>query len=160
MAIPSLPVTPRMIPRMRRALLILTCCAALAVSACSDATPEAEPIGLTTGTSEYGDILVNGDGLTLYFLLTDRQASSTCVDECESVWTPFQLDDLGTLGPNINVDFVGTITRDDDIVQVTYNGWPLYRYRDDGAPGDLNGHGALNAWFALGPNGGAVGITE
>ena len=36
---------------------------------------------------------------------------------------------------------LGTITRDDGTVQATYNGWPLYLYFGDAAPGDTNGQG-------------------
>ena len=142
--------------------MIVVCCTALVSASCgSSSDPDtAVPIGLATGPSALGDILVNGQGRTLYFLLTDRQSESTCVNECESIWTPFRREDQGSLGSSVNAAFVGTITRTDGLVQVTYNGWPLYLYRDDGAPGDMNGHGALNAWFALGPNGGAVGVTE
>ena len=51
-------------------------------------------------------------------------------------------------------------TRTDGLVQVTYNGWPLYLYRDYEAPDDVNGHDALNAWIALGPNNDAADVTE
>lgn len=140
---------------MRRLLI-----AFLLVTGVACSSEPSQPVGLTTGDSEWGPILVNGDGFTLYFLLTDRQASSTCTGECQNIWAPFRVEDRGSLGDDIREDFVDSIIRDDGIEQVTYNGWPLYLYRDDGAPGDLNGHGALNAWFALGPHGGAVGVTE
>jgi predicted lipoprotein with Yx(FWY)xxD motif len=119
-----------------------------------------KPVGFTTGTSEFGPILVNAEGHTLYFLLTDRQSEATCLGECENIWPPFQQEDRGSLDEELNEGLVGLLIRADGVEQVTYNGWPLYLYRDDAAPGDMNGHGALNAWFALGPNGGAVGVTE
>ena len=34
---------------------------------------------------------------------------------------------------------LGTITRDDGTVQVTYNGLPLYFFHNDTAPGDIKG---------------------
>ena len=34
---------------------------------------------------------------------------------------------------------LGTITRDDGTLQVTYNGLPLYFFKNDKAPGDANG---------------------
>ena len=147
---------------MRNTLMIVTCSAALGSAVCGSSSDlnTVVPVGLATGPSEFGDILVDGEGRTLYFLLTDRQSESTCVNECETIWTSFRQEDLGSLGSSVGADFVGSITRTDGLVQVTYNGWPLYLYRDDEAPGDMNGHGALNAWFALGPNSGAVGVTE
>lgn len=119
-----------------------------------------DTLGLTTGPSPFGEIVVDGDGYTLYLLVTDRQAQPTCVDDCTGVWAPHRAETLGSLGSGIDPAMVGTIDRDDGVLQTTYNGWPLYRYRDDGAPGDMNGHGQLNVFFALGPHGGTVGITE
>ena len=124
------------------------------------ATTEAAVVGLATGPSPFGEIVVDGEGYTLYLLVTDRQSTPTCVAECEGVWAPHRADALGTLGSGIDPAMVGTVEREDGVVQATYNGWPLYRYRDDGAPGDLNGHGQLNVFFALGPHGGTVGVTE
>lgn len=131
-----------------------------ATSTTVPATTAAPAVALTTGPSPFGDIVVDGEGYTLYLLLTDRQSAPTCVDECEGVWAPHRADALDTLGPGIDPTMVGTVAREDGVLQTTYNGWPLYRYRDDGAPGDLNGHGQLNVFYALGPHGGTVGVTE
>ena len=123
--------------------MIVVCCTALVSAACgSSCDPDAAvPVGLSTGSSEFGDILIKGEGRTLYLLLTDHQSKSTCVNECESIWTPFRQQNQGSLGSSVNAAFVGTITRTDGLVQATYNGWPLYLYRDDGPPSDMNGHG-------------------
>ena len=44
---------------------------------------------------------------------------------------------------------LGTITRDDGTLQVTYNGLPLYFFKNDKAPGDANG--IYEYWEAVKP---------
>ena len=55
---------------------------------------------------------------------------------------------------------IGSFTRPDGIVQATYNGWPLYRFAEDFAPGDINGHDFEEfggEWYLLTPEGHALG---
>jgi predicted lipoprotein with Yx(FWY)xxD motif len=51
---------------------------------------------------------------------------------------------------------LGTITRDDGTMQATYNGWPLYYYSGDAAPGDINGQGMEGLWFLVSDLGDAI----
>ena len=45
-------------------------------------------------------------------------------------------------GPGVTAPEVAeNIQRPDGSEQVTYNGYPLYVYRDDSGPGQSNGHG-------------------
>jgi predicted lipoprotein with Yx(FWY)xxD motif len=44
---------------------------------------------------------------------------------------------------------LATITRDDGSLQVTYNGLPLYFFKNDKAPGDANG--VYAGWVAVKP---------
>ncbi|MEK7253072.1 MAG: hypothetical protein AAB198_07485 [Actinomycetota bacterium] len=37
--------------------------------------------------------------------------------------------------------------------QVTYNGWPLYRYSPDNEPVDANGQGAGGNWWVVDADG-------
>jgi predicted lipoprotein with Yx(FWY)xxD motif len=43
----------------------------------------------------------------------------------------------------------GTTTRTDGTVQVTYNGWPLYYYEKDKAPGDVTGQDVGGVWYVV-----------
>jgi predicted lipoprotein with Yx(FWY)xxD motif len=36
--------------------------------------------------------------------------------------------------------------------QMTYNGWPLYYYIKDKAPGDTTGQGVGGTWFVVPPD--------
>jgi predicted lipoprotein with Yx(FWY)xxD motif len=54
---------------------------------------------------------------------------------------------------------LGTITRSDGTVQVTYNGHPLYYYAKDGDAGDAYGQGIKGfgaAWYVLAPSGNKI----
>ena len=59
-------------------------------------------------------------------------------------------------GEGVDATLLGTITRDDGSTQVTYNGWPLYYFQDDVAPGDTNGQGMEGVWFLVSPEGEAI----
>ncbi len=104
-----------------------------------------------------GSIVVDGSGRTLYILTKDTPNTSTCYDGCSQVWPPL----LATNGsPNatagVSGSMIGTALRTDGTTQVTYNGWPLYYFSGDQAPGDTNGQGIQSVWFAVSPSGNPV----
>jgi predicted lipoprotein with Yx(FWY)xxD motif len=59
-------------------------------------------------------------------------------------------------GPGTVRGLVGTAPRTDGTVQITYNGWPLYLWPPDRAPGMATGQALTNAgglWYVLTPAG-------
>ena len=104
--------------------------------------------------SEHGDILVDADGNSLYLFTPDAQGESTCYDQCETAWPP--LVDEVSAGDGVDPDLLSSTTRTDGSVQITYNGWPLYYFAADSAPGDTNGQGVNGVWFVVTPEGDAV----
>lgn len=100
--------------------------------------------------SEFGQILADGEGNTLYVLLRDEQSESVCYDSCEATWPP-----LGeaTAGPGANQGDLGRSERDDGTIQATYNGWPLYYYASDNEPGMVSGQGMGGVWYVIDPSG-------
>jgi predicted lipoprotein with Yx(FWY)xxD motif len=56
-------------------------------------------------------------------------------------------------GDGVDESLLSTITRDDGTTQVTYNGWPLYTFSGDTAPGDTNGAGEEDTWFLISSTG-------
>ena len=55
-------------------------------------------------------------------------------------------------GPGVSQHALGVITRKDGKKQVTYDGWPLYTYFVDRAPGQVIGQGvkdALGTWYVV-----------
>lgn len=109
-------------------------------------------------SAEFGLILVDGEGMSLYLFTNDTQNSgtSTCADDCLAEWPPLLSDGDPVAGEGVDAAMLGTITRDDGTTQVTYNGWPLYYFADDAAPGDTNGQGLGDVWFLVTPSGEAV----
>ena len=53
-------------------------------------------------------------------------------------------------------ELIGTITRDDGYVQVTYNKMPLYYWFKDVKPGDTNGQNVGKVWFVPSAAGEAI----
>ena len=124
-------------------------------------TPEAMALPDLTSVgsamhSELGTILVDGGGNTLYLLTNDQRNVATCSDGCAGAWPPLATVGAPSAGDGVTANNLGTVTRDDGTVQVTYNGWPLYRFSGDQAPGDANGQGSRGVWFTISTNGGPI----
>jgi predicted lipoprotein with Yx(FWY)xxD motif len=50
----------------------------------------------------------------------------------------------------IRASLLGTVRRDNGVLQVTYNGWPLYLWQGDGAPGQATGQADdMGLWYVL-----------
>lgn len=111
---------------------------------------------VATAESDLGEILVDADGSTLYVFLPDEGGESTCYDDCEAAWPPLTIDGDPAAGDGADDSLLGTTERDDGSTQVTYDGWPLYYYSADAAPGDTNGQGVGDVWFVVGPDGAAI----
>jgi len=98
---------------------------------------------------DYGPILVNGDDMPLYAYNQDTQngTTSACTgDDCLANWTPLTTDGTATAGPGVVENLLGTITREDGTIQVTYNGWPLYAYNSDTSADTPAGQDAEPGW--------------
>ncbi len=107
--------------------------------------------------SSLGQILVDGGGMTLYMFVPDNQGPSTCTGGCADAWPG--LPGPATAGDGVT-GTLGTATRpDDSSEQVTINGWPLYRFAQDTAPGDVNGQDSGDKWYVLDASGTPVGMN-
>ena len=118
--------------------------------------PDADDATVAVAESDLGEILVDGEGLTAYVFFSDEGGESTCYDECESAWPPITVDGDPAAGEGVDESLLGTTERDDGTTQVTYDGWPLYLFASDAAPGDTNGQGVGDVWFVVGPDGKAI----
>jgi predicted lipoprotein with Yx(FWY)xxD motif len=106
----------------------------------------------------FGPALVDAEGRTLYLFTNDTQNSgaSACTADCLAAWPPLLSQGAPVAGTGVDTTLLSTITRDDGTLQVTYNGWPLYYYADDIAPGDAMGQGMNSVWFLVSPTGTAI----
>jgi len=100
-----------------------------------------------------GNVLVGPSGLTLYAFANDKKNESTCYDQCAANWPPLLTDVKPLAEAGVNARLLGTTTRTDGTMQVTYNGMPLYYWVNDKVPGDLLGQGVRGVWFVVAPNG-------
>lgn len=94
-----------------------------------------------TNTNDNGNSNTNGN---------DNTNTSGTADDCSSE---------AMAGEGVDASLLGTVTRDDGSLQVTYNGWPLYLYSLDMAPGDALGQGMNNTWFLVNASGEALTTT-
>jgi len=128
-----------------------------------DATPteSGDPTGditVAVATSELGDILVDGEGMTLYVFDNDSDASSACTDDCLTSWPPLLGQDP-VAGDGVTGDLATFERGDSGDTQVMVNGAPLYHWAGDAEPGDVTGHGVGDVWWAVTPSGDAVAAS-
>jgi predicted lipoprotein with Yx(FWY)xxD motif len=110
-----------------------------------------ETVGVSS-TDALGDFLVSYSGRTLYTFSNDTEGVSNCADDCATNWPPFTVGEYDKVSGIAAVGgTLGTITRADGAIQVTYNGMPLYFFKDDHVPGDTTGQGAGDKWFVVAP---------
>jgi predicted lipoprotein with Yx(FWY)xxD motif len=103
--------------------------------------------------STLGSFLVDSAGMTLYLYTKDTPGTSNCFGACATKWPPLLTDGAPVAGDGVTASLLGTTTRPDGLVQVTYNGWPLYHFAKDMAAGDTTGEGVGSVWFVISPDG-------
>lgn len=136
----------------------IAACGTTGASAISAKAPSYEV--LTGNVGGLGTVLVDGRGFTLYaFVPDDHSGRSTCDGPCAAAWPPLTLPSATSApiaGPGVDRAHLGTTLRPDGLWQVTYYGWPLYRWTDDASPGTATGQGIYNLggyWYTVNPNG-------
>jgi predicted lipoprotein with Yx(FWY)xxD motif len=144
--------------RFHRFLLALTAAVALCLAA--GAVSHAADVTLKTRHGKLGTFLVDGKGRTLYLFQKDKRAKSTCDGDCAEAWPPLLTTGKVTAARSARQDLVGTITRADGTIQVTYNDHPVYRFVKDKKAGDAKGQAvrAFGAkWYVLTRGGRKIG---
>ena len=111
---------------------------------------------LNLASTDLGNILTDAGGYTVYLFANDEQGAGTsaCEGDCIAAWPV--VGEITSPSGALDYDLVGTIERTDGTIQATYNGWPLYRFANDEAPGDTNGQGVNDIWWVLDAEGAAV----
>jgi predicted lipoprotein with Yx(FWY)xxD motif len=111
-----------------------------------------------TSNDTLGQVVVDGKGFTLYRFDKDtpKPAVSNCFGPCAKTWPPVKFTGKFRL-KGIPRSAIGNIMTKDGICQATINGWPIYHYSKDTAPGQINGQGVGGTWFAVAPDGKKAG---
>ena len=124
-----------------------------AATAAPATTAAQETSGTTVAVanSKLGDILVDGEGRTLYAFTKDQGDQSACSGECATNWPA--LTGTATAGTGAQASLLSTATQASGTDQVTYDGKLLYHFAGDAKPGDTNGQGVGSVWFAVAADG-------
>jgi predicted lipoprotein with Yx(FWY)xxD motif len=113
----------------------------------------------------YAGVLANGAGVSLYVLSAESGGTLHCTGTCLSVWPALTVADLAT-SASVGVGVAGTvgfIDRAGPTKQVTFNGFPVYRYVGDYGPGGSNGEGVAadgGTWYLASASATTNGTTE
>ena len=135
---------------MKRALMTLllpfalAACGSTATGYGGGAAPSSQsaPATISVQASGLGQILVGGNGRTLYLFEADTSTQSTCSGACAQAWPPLTTNGAPKATAGASASLLGTTARSDGTTQVTYSGHPLYYFINDTKPGDTNGEGS------------------
>ena len=135
---------------------------------------------MVTESEVYGPYLTDVEGRSLYTFVNEematddpermtegvREAAAPCTDNCLEVWPPLTgetveaVEEAGAAASE-GIDSELLYIEDvNGIMQVVYNGWPLYYFADDTEPEQSNGLGrgaAPNFWHFVSPDGRLIG---
>ena len=117
------------------------------------ATPASAAVINVGQNATLGSFLVDSKGMTLYLYTKDTPNTSSCYGGCATAWPPLLTVGTPVAGSGVTASMLGTTTRTDGTVQVTYNGWPLYYFAKDKVAGDTTGEGVGSVWYVITPAG-------
>ena len=143
------------------AAFLLAGCGSTSPTARSTVTPSGSGSASTgtqvsTTSGSLGIFLVDGQGRTLYMFDGDPEGTSGCYDACATAWPPLATTGSPTAAGDADAKDLSTSNRSDGILQVLYNGHPLYTYASDGAAGQTTGQGLTQQggmWWVVGIDG-------
>src|SRR5207302_550398 len=104
----------------------------------------------TSAAPSLGTFLTDQTGRTLYIYARDEVGISHCYDSCAAAWPPL-MSQSDLLLPAAIAAGLGTTSRTDGSMQVTYNGMPLYYWAKDQTPGETTGQNVGEVWFVVNP---------
>jgi predicted lipoprotein with Yx(FWY)xxD motif len=116
----------------------------------------AEKAEIVAGDSDFGRVLFDANGQVVYVFEMDASDKSNCTStQCVKAWPPVLTERPPSAGDGVDAELLGTIRRRDGMLQVTYNGRPLYFYEHEG-PKEIKCHNVnLNGglWWVVTPSG-------
>ena len=141
---------------MKKATIAYCLLMLLIMAACSkNDNPSGPPVAqnnvLLSSNANFGSILTDSLGKSLYFFSIDADGNSGCSGGCVTNWPIFYEENLSLANGLDDSDFA-TITRTDGQKQTTYKGWPLYYFAGDSKAGEVNGDKVGDVWFVAKPD--------
>ncbi len=105
---------------------------------------------LTVKKTPVGYVLANTNGYTVYWSAKDHRGSAhpACAGKCLLAWFPVAGQPVAAKGVMLDAK-LGCIARAGGVMQATYNGYPLYTFGSDSAPGMTNGNGSGGVWHVI-----------
>lgn len=107
----------------------------------------------------FGDVLVDGQGHSLYMFPPDAGSQVRCTGGCAGTWPPLVIANghNATASKGVDANAIGSVPDPNSGQRVvTYNGYPLYAYAGDLAAGTANGQALFldgGPWYLLDPHG-------
>jgi len=148
---------------MKRNLAVIAGVAALAAVALVAAglAGASKSASATVGTrqSNFGRILVDSRGRSLYLFQKDKRGMSSCYGACTTNWPPLIASGKPRAGSGVKASLLGRTKRTDGRWQVTYNRHPLYTFYGDASKGQTNGEGLDffgGKWYLVSPAGAKI----
>jgi predicted lipoprotein with Yx(FWY)xxD motif len=110
---------------------------------------------VTLRSSEYGKVISDANHRAVYLFDADHGPTSTCYGECAAAWPPLLTKGTPSAGTGVNAALLGTTSRKDGSLQVTYDGHPLYYYSGDTGEHIMCQHVKLHGglWFVVDASG-------
>jgi predicted lipoprotein with Yx(FWY)xxD motif len=105
--------------------------------------------GIHVATTSLGQVLVDGQGRTLYMLTADKPGQSTCDASCLAYWPAVPPGSTSLKGVTGAVSSTAAIGGGKI---ATVGGWPLYTFIQDQKPGAVTGEGMVSfggTWYAV-----------
>lgn len=112
-----------------------------------------EPTIALVADPKFGQILVDGNGMTLYAFTNDKPNQSNCDASCMAYWPPLLTQGKPIAGTGVDASLLGSTALSDGRMIVTYNQMPLYYFIKDSKASDVTGEGVQNAWYVVNPQG-------
>ena len=130
-------------------MAITSAAPAAATSAMSSPSAPSRAV-LTVRKTPIGYVLANANGFTIYWFAKDPRGSShpACAGKCLLAWFPVTGQPAAAKGVRLDAK-LGCISRPGGVMQATYNGYPLYTFGSDSAPGMTNGNGNAGVWHVI-----------
>ena len=130
--------------------VILGAAMSIALVACTSGAGGSGSTTVNSASSSVGTFLTGPNGKTLYTHAGDSMNTSTCSGSCLTAWPPLTLasGQHPTAGTGVTGQ-LGTFSRSDGSLWVTYNGLPLYYWQGDTKAGDVTGQGISGFSVAL-----------